>query len=222
MSQIRVERCERIAGIREDLPPGEHVLWQGAPDWRSHARHAFHIREVALYFAVLAVAATVLDVADGRPPVGGAMPAALGVVACLLLAFLAWLSSRTTVYAITSRRVFLRVGIALPLTINLPLHRIQGASLAVHRDGSGDVPLALEVGPHLAFLHLWPHARPWRLKHPEPMMRSLANPEQVAQTLAEALQAAHAMAAELRSETMSVSSGSSSAPAGARNFGAAA
>jgi hypothetical protein len=222
MSQIRIERCERIAGIREDLPPGEQVIWQGAPEWRSHARHAFHIREVALYFAVLAVVATVLDVMDGRAPVGGAVPAALGLVACVLLGFLAWLSSRTTIYAITTRRVFLRIGMALPLTINLPLHRIQGASLAVHRDGCGDLPLVLEKGPHLAFLHLWPHARPWRLKDPEPMLRSVANPADVAQTLSQALQAAHAMAAELRTETMGVSAGAGGAPSTAHRMGAAA
>jgi hypothetical protein len=222
MSEVHIQRCERIAGIREDLPPGEHVLWQGAPSWRSHARHAFHIREIAFYFAVLAAAATVMDVMDGRPPVGGAVPLALAVVACLLIAFLAWLSSRTTIYAITTRRVFLRIGIALPLTINLPLHRIQGASLAVHGDGSGDVPLSLEVGPHLAFLHLWPHARPWRLKNPEPMMRSLAEPERVARILGEALQQAHASAQTQRGHMDEVGTGASTAPASTRGFEAAA
>jgi len=225
MSAVRIERVDRIAGIREDLPRGEKVLWQGAPSWRSHARRAFHVREVAGYFALLAVAATVMDAIDGRPLTGGVMPAVLGVVACLLLAFLAWLSSRTTVYAITTRRVFLRIGIALPLTINLPLHRILGASLAVHGDGSGDVPLSLEEGPHLAFLHLWPHARPWRLKRPEPMLRSLADPAHVAQVLGGALQAAHALAAARRAEmgeTMGVSGGAAPAGDGGHGFEAAA
>jgi hypothetical protein len=222
MSEIHIQRCERIAGIREDLPPGEHVLWQGAPSWRSHARHAFHIREIAFYFAALAVAATAMDVVDGRPPVGGAVPLALAVVACLLVSFLAWLSCRTTIYAITTRRVFLRIGIALPLTINLPLHRIQGASLAIHGDGSGDVPLSLEIGPHLAFLHLWPHARPWRLKNPEPMMRSLAEPARVARILGEALQTAHATAEAGRGQILEVGTGESSASSGARSLEAAA
>jgi len=189
------DQAERIAGIHEDLPPGEHVLWQGAPSWTSLARHAFHIREVAAYFVLLAVAAAIMDKVDGRPLTGGATPLVVGAVGCLLLAFLAWLSSRTTTYAVTTRRVFLRIGIALPLTINLPLRRIEAAALAMHGDGCGDLPLSLEMGPHLAFLHLWPHARPWRLKHPEPMMRSLAQPEHVARILAEALQAAHALQA---------------------------
>jgi hypothetical protein len=185
--------AERIAGIHEDLPPGEHVLWQGAPSWWSLARHAFHIREVAAYFVLLAASSAIMDKLDGQPLTGAAKPLAVGAVGCLLLAFLAWLSSRTTTYAVTTRRVFLRVGIALPLTINLPLRRIEAAALAQHGDGCGDLPLTLEKGPqHLAFLHLWPHARPWRLKKPEPMMRSIAQPERVAGILADALQAAHA------------------------------
>ena len=200
MSTVQLQRVDRIAGIREDLPRGERVLWQGRPSWRSHVRHAFHIREIAGYFVLLAVVATAMDAMDGRPLTGGIMPAVLGVLACLLISFLAWLSCRTTVYAITTRRVFLRVGIALPLTVNLPLHRILSAGLAVHGDRCGDVPLLLEEGPHLAYLHLWPHARPWHLKRPEPMLRSVAEPAEVAQILAGALQAAHALATAKRSE----------------------
>jgi hypothetical protein len=183
--------CERIAGIREDLPPGERVLWQGRPQWRSHARQAFHVREVALYFALLCVLTAYTDWRDGHALLGAGTPLALGALACLLLCALAWASSRTTIYAITTRRVFLRIGIALPLTINLPLRRIVSASLALHGDGSGDLPLHLETGPHLAFLHLWPHARPWRLRDPEPMLRGVADPQGVARILADALLGAH-------------------------------
>ena len=145
---------ERIGGVREDLPAGEHVLWQGAPDWRSLARRAFHIREVAGYFAIL-TAFTVLSAwADGQLAYAGLLPAGLGVLACALLGALAWMSSRTTIYAITTRRVFLRVGIALPIAVNLPLHRIDEARLALHADGSGDLPLCLEDDARLAYLHL--------------------------------------------------------------------
>ncbi len=187
---MKVARFERIQGIHEDLPAAEHVLWQGRPAWRSLARRAFHVREVGLYFVLLASVATVTDALDGRTLAGGLLPLGMGAVACSLLALLAWLSSRTTIYAITTRRVFLRIGIALPLTINLPLRRIEAARLALHTDGSGDLPLALEPGPHLAYLHLWPHARPWRLKRPEPMLRSVPDAARVARILTDALQAA--------------------------------
>jgi hypothetical protein len=188
------EIFERIDGINEDLPAGECVLWQGAPDWRSLARHAFHLREVAAYFALLAAASALAAWAEGRPASSALLPAGLGAAACGMLASLAWMSSRTTIYAITTGRVFMRIGIALPLSINLPLRRIEAARLALHADGCGDLPLCVEPKAHLAFLHLWPHARPWRVRRTEPMLRSIAGAARVAQILSEALQTAHAAA----------------------------
>jgi hypothetical protein len=180
---------ERIEGIREDLPAGEHVLWQGAPDWRSLARHAFHLSEVAIYFALLSAASALAAWADGRPLGNALLPAGLGAAACMMLALLAWMSSRTTIYAITTGRVFMRIGIALPLSINLPLRRIEAARLALRAGGCGDIPLFLEPAAHLAYLHLWPHARPWCVKRPEPMLRSIADAAHVAGILSGALQA---------------------------------
>lgn len=184
----------RIAGVKEDLPPGERVLWQGAPSWGALARHAFHIREVALYFALLTAASGMASWTDARAWTACLLPAGLGALACMLLAALAWMSSRTTIYAITTGRVFMRIGIALPIAVNLPLRRIESASVALHADGCGDLPLCLEPGAHLAFLHLWPHVRPWRLKRPEPMLRSVVGAAQLAPILARALQAAHEIA----------------------------
>ena len=187
---------ERIAGVREDLPRGEHVLWQGRPAWRSLARHAFHVREVAAYFLVLAGAAALAARADGQSAAAGLLPAGLGLLACTILCFLAWLSARTSIYAITTGRVFLRIGMALPIFIDLPLRRIAAADLALLPGGCGDLPLTLESGAHLAYLHLWPHARPWRLKNPEPMLRSIPDAASVAGILAEALRSAQEAAAQ--------------------------
>lgn len=208
------QTCERIVGIREDLPPGERVLWQGKPTWSSLARRAFHVRQVALYFALLAGGTSLSAWLDGQSVAAGLLPAALGSVACLLLSFLAWMSSRTSIYAITTGRVFLRVGIALPLDINLPLRRIEGAGLALHKDGSGDLTLSLESRAKVAYLHLWPHARPWKLKHPEPMMRSIAGADKVAAILSQALQTAHTAANENLRERVGAT-----APAAAGNAG---
>jgi hypothetical protein len=35
----------------------------------------------------------------------------------------------------------------------------------------------------IAYFHLWPHARPWRLAKPEPMMRCVPDAKQVAALL---------------------------------------
>lgn len=185
---------EEIRGIREPLPAGEHVLWQGAPEWRALAVHALHVRKLTLYFAVLIGICIALALAEGKPAAAmlasvtwllAAAAAALGT-----LALVAWLSARTTIYAITTGRVVLRVGIALPIVVNLPHHGIDAAALKVYADGTGDLPLRLKGEVRLAYAHLWPHARPWRLAHPEPMLRSVAQPQQVAEALAQALAAA--------------------------------
>ena len=107
-----------------------------------------------------------------------------------LLALLAWLCSRTTVYTITNRRVVLRIGVALPTAINIPFKAIGGAKLGLHSNGVGDIPLALVGEERMAYSNLWPHVRPWRLAKPEPMLRSIPDAQRVAQVLSTALVAA--------------------------------
>jgi hypothetical protein len=184
---------EFIRGIREPLPEGERVLWQGAPSWWALAVRALHIRKVAVYFAVLLVWRLAALLADGQS-VGAALAgcATLALVAALglgLLALIAVLAARTTIYAITTRRVMLRIGIALPIFVNLPFKGIEAAALRVFRDGTGDLPLQLQDGVRLAWLHLWPHARPWGVAQPQPMLRGLHEPERIAAILKDAIAA---------------------------------
>ena len=184
---------EPIRGLPGHLPAGEHIVWQGGPDWRSLARRAFHTHLVAGYFAALVVWSAVSVVA-GHTTLAAALPGtaitvAVGVAAVGLLALLGYLSARATVYTITNRRVVLRFGVALPKCVNLPFGQIVSAGLAVHADGTGDLPLRL-TETRLGFIHLWPHVRPWRVGTPEPMLRGMAQPEAVARILADALAAA--------------------------------
>ena len=84
--------------------------------------------------------------------------------------------------SVTSRRIVMKLGIALPVFFNLPFSKIASASLRVYADGSGDIPVALGEGQRIAYLHLWPHARPFRIAHPEPAMRSVPDAQAVAET----------------------------------------
>jgi hypothetical protein len=93
---------------------------------------------------------------------------------------------RTTMYTITSKRVIMRIGIVLTITFNLPLRKIVAAGLLEREDGNGDIPLQLATTDKIAWVHLWPHSRPWRLAKPEPMLRGLANVRDVARLLARA------------------------------------
>ena len=47
-------------------------------------------------------------------------------------------------------------------------------------------------------LHLWPHARPWRVSRPEPMLRCVPDAAGVAQLLSQAWSEATGIAAEPR------------------------
>jgi hypothetical protein len=189
---------EALPGLPESLPAGERLLWQGAPDWRALAVEALHVRKVALYFAVL-LAWRGADAVAGGAGVAAALWHAIGVLplallALALLAGFAALVGRTTVYTVTDRRIVMRIGVVLSVTFNLPYSAIGAASLRPRSDGHGDIALALAGRDRIAYLHLWPHARPWQLRRPEPMLRALPQARQVAQTIADALAASAAQA----------------------------
>ncbi|WP_395686980.1 photosynthetic complex putative assembly protein PuhB [Aestuariivirga sp.] len=178
-------------GLPQVLPPGERLLWQGSPRWQDLAIHAFHARKVIWYFAALGILSVVLRLAEGVPATVAIQPLlwmmAMGLVAAAMLTGLAWLSGRTSVYSITNKRLVFRVGMALPVSINLPFRQIDGASLRLFRNGSGDLPLKVCKGQRVAYLMLWPHARPFHFANPEPCLRCIPNADEVASLLAGAL-----------------------------------
>lgn len=80
----------------------------------------------------------------------------------------------------------MRVGIVLTVTFNLPYKTLGSADLKLYKDGTGDIPMQIATEDKIAYFHLWPHARPWRLATPEPMMRCVPEAKQVATILTEA------------------------------------
>jgi len=187
---------EPVHGLPELLPAGEAMLWQGHPNWRALAVHAFHLRKVVVYFGLLAIWSVASGWVDGHD-IGGTLLSTLWILpgtlaAVALLALLAWLAARTTVYSITSKRIVMRIGIALPMTINIPFRAIDSIGLHRHRDGSGDIPSAISKGYKLAFLVLWPHVRPWHVRSPQPMLRCVPEAERVARILVQAISASAA------------------------------
>lgn len=178
-------------GLPEPLPAGEHILWQGAPKAAALARRALGTRAVALYFAVASVFVAAFGLSGGKSAGALALSLVQTGVACLIVLALirgfAALVERTTVYTITNRRIVMRIGVALPVTLNLPFASIEGAGLRTYGDGTGDLPLQLDGNGRVGFVHLWPHARPWRIARPEPMLRCVPDAAQVAAILARAL-----------------------------------
>lgn len=192
-------------GQFEDLPAmpeGERVIWQGRPSYKGMALRVFHIRAVAIYFAVVAAWKLWSSVAQGASTsdalVAASLAAAPGVGGIALLALLAWLFRRASSYTITNRRILFQFGVALPMTMNIPLSKIGNAALRTYRDGSGDIPLRLVDSDRVSWVLLWPHIRPWTLRLPEPTMKSVPDAASVAAKLAEALSAQPAPAAVTR------------------------
>jgi len=185
------EEFEPSYGLPELLPRGERLLWQGSPRWQAIARDTLHIRGIAIYFAAMLAwrgttswsnGATALQI--GRDLGGLAL---LSLAALALLVLLAWLIAKTSIYTITNKRVAMRIGVVLSITFNLPYCRIAGAGLRLHRDGTGEIPLQLAGPDRIAYLNLWPHARPWKLTRTQPMMRGVPEAHRVATLLSAAL-----------------------------------
>lgn len=175
---------EPIRGLPGVLPTGEDILWQGAPDWRTLARTAFGTRLVAGYFTLLTAWALAHALATHGSFLGVKMTITLGVIVIVLLHLLAWATARSTVYTLTNRRIVLRIGIAVPKCINLPLGLIGSVDLAGHTNGTGDLPLVIAGPAKLGVLALWPHARPWKIVTPQPMLRAVPDAPTVAALIA--------------------------------------
>jgi hypothetical protein len=175
------------------LPKGERVIWQGAPDWKRLAIHAFHVRSIALYFvlmlAVQAINLTAPDSGTGMKPLAEVdwkpmvVAASLYALALALLLGTAWMSARNTLYTLTNKRVVMRIGIVLTLTFNLPFKRIAGASLKAQGSGTGDIALALHPEDRIGWVHLWPHQRAWYITQPQPTLRCVPDSQEVGKLL---------------------------------------
>lgn len=190
MSLIREHDFEPVPGLPAPLPGGEFLRWQGRPDWRDLARSALHVRKLFFYFAALLVFRFIYLLVEGVPLTEVLLTTSaltgLAAVALGLLSLMAWLMARATVYTLTNRRIVIRSGVALPMTVNLPFAKISAADLRQRSNGFGDIPLTLDSEKQASWIVLWPHVRPWHFGKVQPVLRSLPDSEQVAATLGEA------------------------------------
>lgn len=180
-------QTEPLPGLPERPPAGERILWQGRPDWRVLAVQSLSVGWVGGYFLLLAAwRGTAIGLRHG-PGLGvkATVPyLAMGLVACLLLALVAFVLARTTVYTITTRRVAMRIGAALTVTLNIPFTRLAAADLSLGRDGTGTIALRTLGDTRLSYLVCWPHVRPWRIGRTEPALRCIPDAARVAEILA--------------------------------------
>ncbi len=180
---------EPVRGLPEQLPEDEHILWQGSPDAGMLAREAYKIRWVAAYFALLALWR--VGVSSTEFPLGIALMHAVpfvvsGLLACGVLYLLAYIQARSAVYTLTNKRVAMRIGAALTMTLNLPYTWIGTASLDLRKSGHGTLAFELIGEARLSFMMSWPHVRPWRMARTQPALRCIKDAQAVAEIFAEA------------------------------------
>jgi hypothetical protein len=171
-----------VRGVAEALPPGETVLWEGAPAPRAIARHLLFVRPLAAYFAVMVGWWVVANL--GRTGLAAFwLPVALQLTLVSLvlggIVALAHGIAQSTTYAITDRRIVMRLGVVFNLTVNIPLKYVVSAQAKRFSDGTGQIALQLDGKEKLAWIVLFPHVRPWRFSEPEPLLRGLTDPDRV-------------------------------------------
>ncbi|MBM1221767.1 PH domain-containing protein [Ponticoccus sp. SC2-23] len=180
---------EPVRGLPGKLPEDEHILWQGSPNPRRLAREALGLRWVAGYFAVLTIWRVGVSSAEFTlaESIMHAVPFVLaGVIACAILYGIAYVQARSTVYTLTNKRVAMRIGAALTMTLNLPYVCIGTAKLDARKDGTGTIAMELIGDDRLSYLMTWPHVRPWYMARTQPALRCIPDAEKVAGILADA------------------------------------
>ena len=169
------------------LAPIERLLWDGSPTFAAMAVRLYHIRAVGIYGVLLTLADLVQAKLHGLtlwPALEATIPGTLTTVGAIaIFAALAWCSARTTRYTVTTHRVIMQCGLALPKTISIPLAQIAAVAVRVRSDGTGDVTLKPRAGSKLVYLKLWPFTRPWHFRAPEPMLRDVPSAGYVASML---------------------------------------
>jgi len=191
LNAILEHEYEPVEGLPEALPVGERMIWQGKPSFSGLARGTFRVRGLLWYFAALLAIRAILQAADGVAVMDIAESflglSMLAAVAVGLLMIYASRLAEATMFTLTDKRVVIRTGVAVSVTINLPYKLIESADLRVHDDGSGDIVLGIDKRARASWVLLWPMVKPFRFVSVKPMLRGVPDAEMVAGKLADAL-----------------------------------
>ena len=183
---------EPVPGLPELPPQGEEILWQGRPDWWALSKEALSLWWVAGYFVVLAAwrFVSVVDLMPLGQAVGASVPfLILGGIVIALLVLVGVVQALATVYTVTNRRVAMRIGAALTVTLNLPYTQVARADLSLRKGGTGTIAFGLMGDMPISYLMCWPHVRPWKMRPTQPALRCIPEAEKVARMIAEAAEA---------------------------------
>jgi hypothetical protein len=173
-------------GLPEKLPSNEKILWQGRPGYAALLKKVFFFKYIAIYLLLLIVVSFVFDqynygLTEGFE--GLILNTLIGVFCLSLFMLLAYFSYSTTIYTITDKRIVMRIGMVLTLSLNIPFKKIESADLKINSDGSGDISITLHPAVKIAYIHLWPHCRAFYFSNPRPTLKCIIKPEETSSTI---------------------------------------
>ena len=179
---------EPVEGLPDYLPEGETMVWQGRPTVAAMARRVFFIPHLALYFGLLIAGHSVYRLMEGvsAAQIMGTFVWQAGLAATVLV-LLAWLArsyAASVMYTLTSERLVIRSGVALPMMVNIPIEQITAADMRLYRDGTGDIVLTPVADRKLHWVLLWPNVSAWYSRPIRPLLRGLAEPHRAADAFA--------------------------------------
>ncbi len=179
-----------IRGVPHPLPAGERVLWEGAPDANAMAKHVFHRGWVLIYFGAMLlwwIVTTESAIGSSDFFAGLGVRVGLSAIVLAIVEGLARISARTSWYAVTNRRLVLKLGMVIPMSINIPFSIVESAGIGQFKDGTGQIVLLLDKAHRLAYVALWPHCRVLQINRPQPILRGLRNATELGTLLANAV-----------------------------------
>jgi len=181
---VREHEIEPVPGLPGHLPDDERVLWQGRPSWKLIARHTLKTRWIAAYFALISAWSIGTGLTEGETAAG--MAASIVIFSIMafavfaLASIYAWAVEKTTVYTVTNKRVVIRFGVALSMSLNLPFKQIETIAFGKLNGEAGNLAFALKPDQRVSWLMQWPHVRGWRFARAEPSMIALQDAQKVA------------------------------------------
>ena len=148
---------EPIRGLPERPPEGEVILWQGQPNWLRLTVESLNVWWILGYFIFLFVwrFISVSDLMPLNQAVLVSLPfLALAMIVTLLLMLVGYIQAKATVYTITNKRVVMRIGAALTVTLNLPFTEIENAAIASSSKNFGSIAIDTKQDAKFSFLVL--------------------------------------------------------------------
>lgn len=183
---------EPVPGLPERPPEGERILWQGKPDWWRLSWEALSLPYVIGYFVFLALwrFVAVSDLMPFGQAVGASVPfLILGAIVVAVLLLVGWVQAVTTMYTVTNKRIAMRIGAALTVTLNLPYTQMANAQLGLRRNGTGTIAIQPSADLPIGYAMCWPHVKPWTIGRTQPALRCIPDAARVARLIAEAADA---------------------------------